>query len=489
MAKLSQENLDFLLKHKIPLEDVFDATGLRRKEYAKIMEEKGYRLAYGVTPCQEFGHTLRFKKGHCAICNPMSLSYSKRFREEGYVYIVISSSTKLIKIGSSKDYKNRNENLNAEKYGGIDDWQLLAYSFQKQRALVENAIQSHFINYQVQREYFKGGQKVTTREIFDIDLKILLDTIKKLGYLFEFPNQILMKKFLANDKTTNNITTAEQLIQEQKRLAEEKARAEKLVQEQKRLAEEKAQAEKLAQEQKRLAEEKAKDEKTFQKQKNPFHIERINTGILEERLARKQAQEEAELQIKQAKLKKERARKKAENRQLAIEAQRERQRQAIQQRLAEEKAKAEKFAQEQKRLAEEQAQAEKLAQEQKRLAEEKARAEKLAQEQQQKALEWEKIILAEKLEKQKMIDSWEKSKQTYQDSEDEIEEYSSILEYLKEIVIGLFKMVFSTIGKGLIIFFALLYVLLIIGNIVAVPYIIIIFVKEVFTSIMEFFLN
>lgn len=45
---------------------------------------------------------------------------------------------RLFKIGSSKDYEFRENNLNYEKYAGIDDWKLLAYSFQNERSLVEN---------------------------------------------------------------------------------------------------------------------------------------------------------------------------------------------------------------------------------------------------------------------------------------------------------------------------------------------------------------
>lgn len=197
MARLSKENLDFILKNKIPLEEVFDATGLRRKDYLPIMEQNGYRLAYGVTPCEKFGHTLRAKNGDCVICRPMTVSYTKRYREKGYVYIVVSMKHKLFKIGSSKDYEFRENNLNYEKYAGIDDWKLLAYSLQNERALVENKIQSHLRDFQVQRNYSKGDQPVIATEIFDVDITHLLEIIKSLGYIFEFPNQELLSELLS----------------------------------------------------------------------------------------------------------------------------------------------------------------------------------------------------------------------------------------------------------------------------------------------------
>ncbi len=63
MPRLSKENLDFILKkNKIPLEEVFDATGLRRKDYLPIMENNGYRLAYGVNNLHRIWAYIKSKK-------------------------------------------------------------------------------------------------------------------------------------------------------------------------------------------------------------------------------------------------------------------------------------------------------------------------------------------------------------------------------------------------------------------------------------------
>ena len=52
--------------------------------------------------------------------------FRREWYEDGFVYIAQSRSTKLIKIGITKDPKNqRTTRLNAELYAGLSDWRLL----------------------------------------------------------------------------------------------------------------------------------------------------------------------------------------------------------------------------------------------------------------------------------------------------------------------------------------------------------------------------
>jgi len=65
MLEILESQKDFLDSHKIPLSQVFDASGMRTKDYQEYMKEYDYGYAVGVTACQKMGHTLRDGHGHC----------------------------------------------------------------------------------------------------------------------------------------------------------------------------------------------------------------------------------------------------------------------------------------------------------------------------------------------------------------------------------------------------------------------------------------
>ena len=70
LTELTEEQLAYLQKHKVPLGSVFDATGLGRRNYSAKMKALGKAVAYGVTPCKKAGHTLRSRSGGCIQFSP-----------------------------------------------------------------------------------------------------------------------------------------------------------------------------------------------------------------------------------------------------------------------------------------------------------------------------------------------------------------------------------------------------------------------------------
>ena len=50
MTKLTQDQIDFLRNHRIPLSNVYDATGMSRKQCQEEMKKLGMLFAIGVTP-------------------------------------------------------------------------------------------------------------------------------------------------------------------------------------------------------------------------------------------------------------------------------------------------------------------------------------------------------------------------------------------------------------------------------------------------------
>ena len=100
--KLSRDQLAFLKRHKIPADRVFNATGMATVAYKAEMKLLEAWVAFGVTPCSEAGHTLRTRAGHCVQCKPARLSYLMRFDQAGDIYVAVSTSGAMVKVGTSQ---------------------------------------------------------------------------------------------------------------------------------------------------------------------------------------------------------------------------------------------------------------------------------------------------------------------------------------------------------------------------------------------------
>lgn len=211
MSELNQEQLDFINRLGIPLEKVFNATGRKRKDYREIMEDNGYILAYGVTPCKPKKHQLRNRFGNCVMCRPDTLSYIKREHEKGYVYVAVSFTESIVKIGASTNCKDRIKNLNVEQYANISDWQLIGYFSTQDMGEVERQIQELFKSYKVKRTYYKNEKETIATEIYQVDLLVVINSIKNLSYNFDFINEALAQKYIktCDLKDTSNFIAVE----------------------------------------------------------------------------------------------------------------------------------------------------------------------------------------------------------------------------------------------------------------------------------------
>lgn len=87
---------------KLNINDLFDATGLKASDWKIQMKALGNLVAFGVTPCLQYGNTLRTRAGHCLQCNTANLSYLKRMSESADVYVCWSKISHIAKIGLSK---------------------------------------------------------------------------------------------------------------------------------------------------------------------------------------------------------------------------------------------------------------------------------------------------------------------------------------------------------------------------------------------------
>jgi hypothetical protein len=166
--KLSKEQQEFIHSMDIDPSRIFDASNMSRKEYSKIMQENNFEIATGVTPCKKGNHTLRDKSGNCVQCNPLSITHKRNHHRSGYVYIAHSVISNLIKIGTTKNFTNRQKTLNNEAYGGYSDWIIYNYIYTNENCgALERKMHSALKKHCAISQYFKNGTPQSTYELFN----------------------------------------------------------------------------------------------------------------------------------------------------------------------------------------------------------------------------------------------------------------------------------------------------------------------------------
>ena len=180
MEDLTKEQIEFLSKQEISLGLVFNAEGLTAKERKSQMETLDMRFAYGVTPCRRMGHTLRSLAGECIQCNTHVIAFTNRYFDRGFIYVSISLSKELLKIGCTKNIQNRTSGLNKLSYGGINDWKIIFSDEVENAGKIEFAIHKKLSKYFYPVNYLRNGVTVNCREIFKCDKNYVVETVKNL---------------------------------------------------------------------------------------------------------------------------------------------------------------------------------------------------------------------------------------------------------------------------------------------------------------------
>jgi hypothetical protein len=178
MTELSKEQKDFLKQHNIPTSMVFDATGMRRKDWVQQISDLGLRFAYGTTPCRNGKHTLKTKAG-CIQCHPEYIEFINRYYKNGYVYLACSPQQKLIKVGVAIKVKGREQSLNRLGYAGATDWEVLHSVKVDGAGQIEFAIHSELAQHNVAETYIRDGRQVVCREVFRCDMRAAFRSFEK----------------------------------------------------------------------------------------------------------------------------------------------------------------------------------------------------------------------------------------------------------------------------------------------------------------------
>ena len=125
---LTKGEKEFVSHHGIQPSDIYDGRGEIIRVYHDKAKERDRQFVIA-NPCPN-GHRLKDRHGHCIVCNPARISFTKRESDKGVVYIAYSGKyTKVGMIENNINSKNialnkREYRLNSEGgYAGREGWQ------------------------------------------------------------------------------------------------------------------------------------------------------------------------------------------------------------------------------------------------------------------------------------------------------------------------------------------------------------------------------
>lgn len=177
MADLTPEQRAFLAAHGVADHVIFDASGMSRSKYQKLMEQEGKYFACGVSRCRRGHHSLRTRQGHCIQCNHAAIAFAQRNDAPAYVYISGSRRAELIKIGLTTSLHDRRRNIATEGWAGCTDWQMLAFAASDHAGRVEREVHARLSRWRTSCEYVQGGTRHHSYEVFRCNFADALDAL------------------------------------------------------------------------------------------------------------------------------------------------------------------------------------------------------------------------------------------------------------------------------------------------------------------------
>ncbi|MCK1636498.1 hypothetical protein IVA95_02555 [Bradyrhizobium sp. 157] len=160
-SPFSDDEVRFLARHGYSEEDVYDGRHQSKEGRAAAAKEAGKHLVLaGVIDrghCRSMGHRLRTRVGHCIQCKPTNIAFQRREDTPGYVYIAGSLSGRVIKIGTTGDLNQRENQMRAEALRRVKGLDCSFLRLRWQGGEFERAASSRVKGNRVYRTYFKDG--------------------------------------------------------------------------------------------------------------------------------------------------------------------------------------------------------------------------------------------------------------------------------------------------------------------------------------------
>jgi hypothetical protein len=200
--KLTKDQKVFLKEFDISLDEVFDAKYYSSSEWKSFVKNSHYKVVVGVTPCKDYGHVMRTKGGHCAICNPRNLRFQARHSEDNEVYVMHSPSTGLTKVGIAECAYTRQDSLNAMGYGKISDWNVNYWSRIAVAGKMEHLVYLKFKKYHYPIQHDLENSSVAN-EIYNCPPKKIIKFIEEVVSEANLKRKIVAKKIVAKKVVLN----------------------------------------------------------------------------------------------------------------------------------------------------------------------------------------------------------------------------------------------------------------------------------------------
>lgn len=170
MAKLTKRDEQFLTRHGISLDLLFNASGMPSWQWKARMREEGKLFAFGVSCLR--GHSLKTRSGNCIRCSTANIAYQMRSERDGYVYIARSAGRRLTKIGfSADDPWNRIYIANLEGYAGASDWRVVQQHYGMNAGRLELALHAALREHWKPQTWYRNGRWCEAREVYGCTLR------------------------------------------------------------------------------------------------------------------------------------------------------------------------------------------------------------------------------------------------------------------------------------------------------------------------------
>jgi hypothetical protein len=185
---LSERERSYLARHNVSLDEVIDVGDMSPKTYKPLMKELGAIVAINAGRCTQ-RHSMRFRSGHCAECNPQNFGFIRRWQGRGTVYVAWSVRHQLAKVGAAFPYAHsRVDELNRRSYADIGDWNLRHSVDCLYAGKVEHAAQRFLATFYEPRSYHWAGREIGCYEVFKCSLKLAMDALDEAAASYDVPD-------------------------------------------------------------------------------------------------------------------------------------------------------------------------------------------------------------------------------------------------------------------------------------------------------------
>lgn len=184
---LNEEELRFMDRCGLGLDDFYDARGERKCEYHYNAKREG--CYYVINNYCQCGHRFKTRGGgHCIVCRPSAMAFEKRYSKDGAIYIASNGEYCKVGVVDNNSFSpevtlaHRKNSLNGEGgYGGVTGWEIVAwFKVDCDLGRKEKRIHDALSKYSTQREYYHDGDYRLAREVLKCSVDEAMNTIDRL---------------------------------------------------------------------------------------------------------------------------------------------------------------------------------------------------------------------------------------------------------------------------------------------------------------------